>query len=221
MALAIKKFVSKIKAAATIPHSIYQAGIERKKKFRTICSRNTRIRTSARIRNEQNNSASIQLGENTFIDGELLVFRSSGRIQIGAYCYIGEGTRIWSAESVCIGNRVLISHNVNIHDTNSHSMRASERHQEFMELVHATKHRAVFDISAAPIVIEDDVWIGFNAIILKGVIIGCGAIVAAGSLVTKDVPPYTLVGGNPARFIRKLDGQTSNHEVERGLHEHS
>ena len=54
----------------------------------------------------------------------------------------------------------------------------------------------------APVVIEDDVWIACRAIILKGVRIGKGAIVAAGAVVTKDVPPYTMVGGNPARVIR-------------------
>jgi len=53
-------------------------------------------------------------------------------------------------------------------------------------------------------VIEDDVWIGFKATILKGVTIGRGSVIAAGSVVTKDVPPYTLVAGNPAQIIRSL-----------------
>lgn len=52
------------------------------------------------------------------------------------------------------------------------------------------------------IIIEDEVWLGANSIILSGVTIGKGAIVAAGSVVTKDVPPYTIVGGNPAKFIK-------------------
>jgi galactoside O-acetyltransferase len=55
-----------------------------------------------------------------------------------------------------------------------------------------------------PVKIEDKVWIGFNSIILKGVTVGEGAIVGAGSVVTKDVPPYTIVAGNPARIIREL-----------------
>lgn len=52
------------------------------------------------------------------------------------------------------------------------------------------------------VIIEDEVWLGANSIILSGVTIGKGAIVAAGSVVTKDVPPYTIVGGNPAKFIK-------------------
>lgn len=57
-------------------------------------------------------------------------------------------------------------------------------------------------VSKGPIVIDDDVWIGFSSIILSGVHIGQGSVVAAGSVVTKDVPPYAIVGGNPAKVIR-------------------
>ena len=56
--------------------------------------------------------------------------------------------------------------------------------------------------SKGPIIVKDDVWIGLNSIILSGITIGQGAIVAAGSVVTKDVPPYAIVGGNPARVIK-------------------
>ena len=56
---------------------------------------------------------------------------------------------------------------------------------------------------SAPIIIKDNVWIGMSAIILKGVTVGEGAIVAAGSVVTKDVPPHTIVAGVPARVIKK------------------
>ena len=59
-------------------------------------------------------------------------------------------------------------------------------------------------VKIAPVRIGDKAWIGFNAIILKGVTVGEGAIVAAGAVVTKDVPPYTIVAGNPARVIRTL-----------------
>ena len=143
----------------------------------------------------------------TVIEGELLIFASSGRITIGDYCFIGKDSRIWSAVELKIGDRVLISHNVNIHDTNTHPLAAKDRHTEFKEMVDGPPFRQLFEIGKAPVTIEDDVWIGFNSTILKGVTIGRGAIVAAGSLVTKDVPPFTLVGGNPAQVIRKLDAQ--------------
>jgi len=59
-------------------------------------------------------------------------------------------------------------------------------------------------VNSRPIKIEDDVWIGMNVLVLKGVTIGRGAIVAAGSVVTKNVEPWTVVGGNPAKLIKKL-----------------
>lgn len=56
--------------------------------------------------------------------------------------------------------------------------------------------------SNGPIIVEDDVWIAMDAIIMSGVKIGKGAVIASGSVVTKDVPPYSIVGGNPAKFIK-------------------
>jgi galactoside O-acetyltransferase len=60
------------------------------------------------------------------------------------------------------------------------------------------------NVVCRPVIIQDKAWIGFNVIILKGVTIGTGAIVGAGSVVTKDVPAYCIAGGNPARVIREL-----------------
>ena len=60
------------------------------------------------------------------------------------------------------------------------------------------------DVHSSPVIIENDAWIGFNATILKGVKIGEGAIIGAASVVTKDVAPYTIVAGNPAKLIREI-----------------
>ena len=103
--------------------------------------------------------------------------------------------------SVVIGDRVLISHGVNIHDHIAHSLSADERHKHFVEIVTAGHPINLLNVSSKSIVIEDDTWIGFNATILKGVTIGKGAIVGACSVVTKDVPAYTIVVGNPAKII--------------------
>lgn len=62
--------------------------------------------------------------------------------------------------------------------------------------------------SKTPVIIEDDVLIGANAVVLEGVRVGKGAVVAAGSVVTKDVPPNTVVAGSPAKFIKEKDAQT-------------
>jgi len=107
----------------------------------------------------------------------------------GATLVLGEGyvnnkSTIDCFSSITIGNGVVISKGVTIRDSDNHAI------------------DGVKEISA-PIVIGDHVWIGINATILKGVSIGNGAVVAAGAVVTKDVPANALVGGVPAKVIRE------------------
>jgi acetyltransferase-like isoleucine patch superfamily enzyme len=105
-------------------------------------------------------------------------------IRIGSHSSIGDNIQIHCCERVTIGDYVLISWGVNIVEYNYHN----------------TVDNA---IRTAPITIEDRVWIGCNVIVLSGVTIGTGSIVAAGSVVTKNVPSHSLVAGNPARVIRE------------------
>jgi len=99
--------------------------------------------------------------------------------------YINYGANIACFEHISIGNNVIISENVTIRDSDDHQI---------------TSHDHTI---TKPIKIEDNVWIGLNVTILKGVTIGEGSIIAAGSLVNKDVPPRTLVGGVPAKVIKQ------------------
>jgi acetyltransferase-like isoleucine patch superfamily enzyme len=163
-----------------------------------------RVLPEGKIVNIRNSYAAIRIGANTVVGGELMTFGHGGEIKIGEWCYVGEHSRIWSAEKIEIGNRVLISHNVNIHDTNSHPLNSDLRHQHFRDISTTGHPRKGLDLVSRPIIIEDDVWIGFNSIILKGVTIGEGAIIGAGSVVTKDVSSWTIVGGNPAKIIREI-----------------
>jgi acetyltransferase-like isoleucine patch superfamily enzyme len=156
------------------------------------------------IANMQNNNSKITIGANTHIRGTLLIFNYGGKITIGNNCYIGDGSRIWSGEEIIIGNDVLIAHTVNIVDTQAHEIDATERSDRYLELISKGPWADKGSIQTKPIVIKDKVWISFNAIILKGVTIGEGAIIAAGSVVTKDVAPYTLVAGNPAVFVKNV-----------------
>lgn len=96
---------------------------------------------------------------------------------------------------------MLISHAVNIHDTNSLSTSAASRHAH-MTAIRTTGHPASLpDVADAPVVIEDDVLIGFNAVVLKGVRIGRGAIIGAETIILKDVALYSIMVGNPARCV--------------------
>jgi acetyltransferase-like isoleucine patch superfamily enzyme len=159
------------------------------------------IDNQAILQNSQNNKSKILIGKGSVVMGYLMLFKHGGEITIGDYSFVGTDTRIWSAKKIIIGNRVLIAHGVNIHDNISHPLDSLERHKDF---VHIRKKgfQDKMDLREEEITIEDDAWIGFNSIILKGVRIGKGAIVGAGSLVTSNVPPFAVVAGNPIRIIK-------------------
>ena len=173
------------------------------KKNATI-GENTRIFKEATIANNLNDKSKIIIGNNCQLRGELLTFGHGGEIIIGDYTFIGERTKIWSAKKIVIGNRVLISHNVNIHDNNSHSLDANLRHDDYIHI--STKGMLLKEnnLNEKEIIIGDDVWIGFNSTIMKGVKIGSGAIVGANTIVTKDIPEYVVCVGNPMRIIKYL-----------------
>ncbi len=163
----------------------------------------SRLLASARIRNIGKTSQCIRMGKHTIVGGELLTFAHGGDISIGDWCYIGEGARIWSARRIIIGDRVLISHNVNVFDSLTHPLHAGQRHCHFKAIA-LSGHPASIALDEQPVCIGDDAWIGANAIISRGVTLGEGAVVGAGAVVTNDVPAFTIAAGNPAKIIRNL-----------------
>ncbi|MBI1780631.1 MAG: acyltransferase [Sphingobacteriales bacterium] len=160
------------------------------------------IYKEAQIQNTQNNPGKIKIGKESRIQGHLMLFKHGGEIIIGDYTFIGPETRIWSAKKITIGNRVLISHNVNVHDNVSHPLDSKERHEDFKHIF-SKGFQSEIDLREKEIIIEDDVWIGFNVTIMKGVRIGKGAIIGSNTIVNKDVHSYEVVGGNPMNFIKK------------------
>ena len=120
----------------------------------------------------------------------LLAARCGARIELGDFCGLS-GTVIAADTSIRIGDRVMVGANCTIVDTDFHPVDAQARF---------AGERG----KSLPVVIEDDVFIGMNSMILKGVTIGRGSIIGAGSVVTKDIPPGVLAAGNPARVIRQL-----------------
>jgi acetyltransferase-like isoleucine patch superfamily enzyme len=110
-------------------------------------------------------------------------------IRVGADCGF-TGVTLVAAERIDIGDRVLVGANATIVDTDFHPLDPVRRRAD----INAGK--------AAPVVIEDDVFIGMNALILKGVRLGAGCVVGAGSVVAEDVAPGTTVAGNPAKLVR-------------------
>ncbi len=153
----------------------------------------------------------LTVGENCFLNASFVFEAKTGEIRLGQRCYLGGNTSVLCRNRVTLGNDVTIAWDVTIYDHDSHSMDWRDRAKVVKLFYERYGKSDCFDlidwanVGTAPIVIEDRVWIGFGATVLKGVTIGEGAIVASRSVVTHDIEPYTVVAGNPARVIRKLD----------------
>lgn len=160
---------------------------------------NTRVDIN-RIIISKNASGKIVLGNNIISGGELYCFLNKGTIKIGDWSYIGLNSRIWALSEIVIGERVLIAHDVFIVDNLTHPIEPDLRHQQFKAKFGFPFPNGM-DLKESPIFIDDDVWIGAGSIILRGIHIGKGAIVGAGSVVTKDVPAGAIIAGNPAKII--------------------
>lgn len=138
----------------------------------------------------------------TQVIGTLIFERENASISIGKRVFISGS--IIAAQRVDIGDDVLVSWGTTIVDHNSHSTSFTLRSNDAVDWLEGKKDWT--NVKIAPVKISNKVWIGFNCIVLKGVTIGEGSVVGAGSVVTKDVPPWTIVAGNPARIIREIPG---------------
>jgi len=137
------------------------------------------------------NRGRIEIGERVRIDGrtvpvELAASRGA-RLTVGSRTFLNYGASLSAQQEVTIGENCLIGNYVNIMDSDFHDLHDRNRPGK-----------------ASPIVIEDDVWIATRSIVLKGVTIGRGSVIGAGSVVTSDIPPGCLAFGVPARVVREL-----------------
>ena len=133
----------------------------------------------------------VVFGEGVSLNGTVvpveLVTYASGRIEIGNHTFINYGSSIAARASVKIGHYCHLGHYTFVMDNDQHGV------VRRMELPQSD-----------PVIIEDHVWIGSKAVILPGVRIGSRAVIGAGSIVTKDIPPRCVAAGNPARVLRHL-----------------
>lgn len=167
--------------------------------------------------------ANIEVGENTVIDSSFcfkhyyaagapglrigshatiwrtsLAVEANGVVEIGDFCYLANAALVCS-ERITLGARVMVAGGVTIADSDFHPLDPGDRIVDTVALSPIGDRRRRPPIATRPVVIEDDVWIGYNATVLKGVRVGAGAVIAPGSVVTRDVPAGTQVAGNPAR----------------------
>jgi acetyltransferase-like isoleucine patch superfamily enzyme len=141
----------------------------------------------------------LHFGDGAYILGRVVFgfgTRHSERptIRVGDHSGLGPGVTIVAAQSVTIGKHCLIATNTNITDSSGHPVDPGLR----------LAGRPPLPEEVRPVVIEDNVWVGTSSFILPGVRIGEGSVVAAGSVVRRSVPPYSLVMGNPAKVVAPL-----------------
>ncbi len=154
----------------------------------------------------------VEVGKDCLLSACNFIFESSsGFIKIGDNVNIG-GANLISRSEIIIGNNVTMAWGITIYDHDSHSIYWNERkndNKNCYEDYKLSKNRVLSkdwtNVRSKKILINDKVWIGFDVLILKGVTIGEGAVVAAKSVVTKDVPAWSLVAGNPAKFIKYIN----------------
>jgi len=153
----------------------------------------------------------VVIGDGSVLDCGIVLERATGKVRIGDNTFVGR-SQIVCAEQVEIGSDVLMAWGCTIVDHDSHSIYWEQRMRDVADWregmrsgpAGAAARKDWTHVAVAPVRIGDKAWIGLRVIILKGVTIGEGAVVGAGSVVTRDVPAWTVVAGNPARPIKRL-----------------
>lgn len=130
-----------------------------------------------------------------------IVVSYKGRVTMGNYCKIGVGSAIMAVNNIFIGNYTAIADKTVIVDNNNHPIDPEFR-RKMRETPHGSDMRQWKHSVSSPIIIGENVWIGSNVRICKGVHIGDNAIIAACSVVTKDVPANSIAAGNPAKIVK-------------------
>jgi len=152
----------------------------------------------------------LEIGKDCIIEGSFIFEAPLGIVKIGNNCFVGGSTFISNSE-IIIEDNVTIAWGSTFYTHNSHSLDYKERQNDMaLQLENLRNKKKMTEsknwqtVVSKPIRICKNAWIGMNCIILKGVTIGEGAIVGAGSVVAKDVEPWTVVAGNPAKIVKRL-----------------
>jgi acetyltransferase-like isoleucine patch superfamily enzyme len=145
----------------------------------------------------------IKIGSNVTIWRASLAAEENAYIEIGDYCYVANASLVCS-ERISIGNYVFIAGGVTIADSDFHPIDSLFRLSDTIALSPLGNRTSRPMITTSPVIIEDDVWIGYNATILKGVRVGTGATISPGAFVIDNVPPGVTVAGNPAKPVMSV-----------------
>jgi acetyltransferase-like isoleucine patch superfamily enzyme len=177
--------------------TLVEAGARLQYPERIRLGNGVRIASQSMLRANTEQTTGISIGDHSTVHESALIAANLGQVTIGRHSWIGPFCLIYGNGNVSIGDNVLIAAHTSVNTVSHHFERCDIPINDQ-------------GIYCDPVSIEDDAWIGMNAVILQGVTIGQGAIVGAGAVVTRDVPPWSIVMGVPARIV----SQRSNAPVE-------
>lgn len=153
----------------------------------------------------------VRIGDKCLINANFIFESLNGEVLIGNNVHLG-GVRFICRNKITVGNDVTMAWGIIVYDHDSHSVdwqyRKNDNSKCYEDYIKFNGNNLINknwdQVNSKPIIIGDKVWVGFDVTILKGVTIGEGAVIGAKSVVTKNVPPWTVVAGNPARVVRNL-----------------
>ncbi|MDR0606481.1 MAG: acyltransferase [Bacteroidales bacterium] len=194
-----------------IKYILRQYFIKKSKKY--ITTGNSILLNEFRVINVIGTSKKVFIGNDCMLDCKIIFESAEGYVSIGDRVFIGSSTII-CRNNIVFENDIFVAWGTYFYDHDSHSLDYQERQKDLIRQLEDYRANRNFIeskdwsvVNSQPIKICSHAWIGMNCIILKGVTIGEGAIVGAGSIVTHNVPAWTVVAGNPAKVVKKIPSE--------------
>jgi acetyltransferase-like isoleucine patch superfamily enzyme len=173
--------------------SAIDAGVSLQYPDRIRIGSGVRIGRNATLRANTEERPGISLGDGAWVQDSVIINANRGRVTLGARSWLGPFCLVYGNGGVSIGADVLVAAHTSINTVSHESTRCD---------IPINDQPVLTD----PVVIEDDVWIGLNAVILQGVTIGRGAIIGAGAVVTRSIPAWSIAVGVPAKVVGRRNG---------------